>query len=80
MQVVLGSFHQGGSRSKSKKAAKQAAFSPDSLTGGQEALPSSGHNQQNLTPPSSVTGTGGWPTSGIFDTRSSSIDINSSRG
>ena len=77
MQVVLGSFHQGGSRSKSKKAAKQAAFSPDSLTGGQEASPSSGHNQQNLTPPSV---TGGWPTSGIFDTRSSSIDINSSRG
>jgi len=80
VQVVLGSFHQGGSRSKSKKAAKQAAFSPDSLTGGQEASPSSGHNQQNLTPPSSVTGTGGWPASGIFDTRSSSIDINSSRG
>lgn len=78
VQVVLGSFHQGGSRSKSKKAAKQAAFSPDSLTGGQEASPSSGHNQQNLTPPSSVTG--GWPTSGIFDTRSSTIDINSSRG
>lgn len=77
VQVVLGSFHQGGSRSKSKKAAKQAAFSPDSLTGGQEASPSSGHNQQNLTPPSV---TGGWPTSGIFDTRSSSIDINSSRG
>ncbi|RLM65444.1 AT-hook motif nuclear-localized protein 9-like [Panicum miliaceum] len=77
VQVVLGSFHQGGSRSKSKKAAaKQAAFSPD---GGQEASPSSGHNQQNLTPPS-VTGGGGWPTSGIFDTRSSSIDINSSRG
>ncbi|NP_001132694.2 uncharacterized protein LOC100194172 [Zea mays] len=80
VQVVLGSFHQGGSRSKSKKAGKQqqaAAFSPDSLTGGQEASPSSGHNQ-NLTPPPSVTG--GWPTSGIFDTRSSSIDINSSRG
>ncbi|CAN6269825.1 unnamed protein product [Urochloa humidicola] len=78
VQVVLGSFHQGGSKSKSKKAAKQAAFSPDSLTGGgQEASPSSGHNQQNLTPPSV---TGGWPTSSIFDTRSSSIDINSSRG
>ncbi|OEL29783.1 AT-hook motif nuclear-localized protein 13 [Dichanthelium oligosanthes] len=77
VQVVLGSFHQGGSRSKSKKAAKQAAFSPDSLTGGQDASPSSGHNQQNLTPPSV---TGGWPTSGIFDTRNSSIDINSSRG
>ncbi|CAM0144927.1 unnamed protein product [Urochloa decumbens] len=79
VQVVLGSFHQGGSKSKSKKAAKQAAFSPESLTGGgQEASPSSGHNQQNLTPPPSVTG--GWPTSSIFDTRSSSIDINSSRG
>ncbi|WVZ87754.1 hypothetical protein U9M48_034343 [Paspalum notatum var. saurae] len=82
VQVVLGSFHQGGSKSKSKKAGKQAAFSSDSLTGGvgggQEASPSSGHNQQNLTP-TSVT-TGGWPTSGIFDTRSSSIDINSSRG
>lgn len=83
VQVVLGSFHQGGSRSKSKKGGKQqqapapAAFSSDSLTGGQEASPSSGHNQ-NLTPPPSVTG--GWPTSGIFDTRSSSIDINSSRG
>ncbi|CAN6236714.1 unnamed protein product [Urochloa humidicola] len=78
VQVVLGSFHQGGSKSKSKKAAKQAAFSPESLTGGgQEASPSSGHNQQNLTPPSV---TGGWPTSSIFDTRSSSIDINSSRG
>nr|CAB3486229.1 unnamed protein product [Digitaria exilis] len=82
VQVVLGSFHQAGSRSKSKKAAKQANFSPDSLTGGggggQEASPSSGqHNQQNLTPPSV---TGGWSTSGIFDTRSSSIDINSSRG
>ncbi|CAD6342243.1 unnamed protein product [Miscanthus lutarioriparius] len=87
VQVVLGSFHQGGSRSKSKKAGKQqqaaatatvaAAFSSDSLTGGQEASPSSGHNQ-NLTPPPSVTG--GWPTPGIFDTRSSSIDINSSRG
>ncbi|CAL5070878.1 unnamed protein product [Urochloa decumbens] len=75
VQVVLGSFHQGGSKSKSKKAAKQAAFSPESLT---EASPSSGHNQQNLTPPPSVTG--GWPTSSIFDTRSSSIDINSSRG
>ncbi|KXG27470.1 AT-hook motif nuclear-localized protein 9-like [Sorghum bicolor] len=88
VQVVLGTFHQGGSRSKSKKAGKlqqqqqaatatAAAFSSDSLTGGQEASPSSGHNQ-NLTPPPSVTG--GWPTSGIFDTRSSSIDINSSRG
>nr|CAB3488728.1 unnamed protein product [Digitaria exilis] len=82
VQVVLGSFHEAGSRSKSKKAAKQANFSPDSLTGGggggQEASPSSGqHNQQNLTPPSV---TGGWSTSGIFDTRSSSIDINSSRG
>ncbi|XP_066328786.1 AT-hook motif nuclear-localized protein 14-like [Miscanthus floridulus] len=78
VQVVLGSFHQGGSTSKSKKAGKQAAaFSSDSLTGGQEASPSSGRNQ-NLTPPPSVTG--GWPTPGIFDTRSSSIDINSSRG
>ncbi|KAL6651649.1 hypothetical protein ACP70R_010574 [Stipagrostis hirtigluma subsp. patula] len=78
VQVVLGSFHQGGSKSKSKKAGKQpAAFSPDSLTGGgQEASPSSGHNQ-NLTPPSV---TGGWPSPGIFDTRSSNIDINSSRG
>ncbi|KAJ1273544.1 hypothetical protein BS78_06G289400 [Paspalum vaginatum] len=80
VQVVLGSFHQGGSKSKSKKAGKQAAFSSDSLTAGvgvgQEASPSSGHNQ-NLTP-TSVTG--GWPTSGIFDTRSSTIDINSSRG
>ncbi|TVU16652.1 hypothetical protein EJB05_40227 [Eragrostis curvula] len=76
VQVVLGSFHQGGSKSKSKKAGKQPAFSSDSLTGGQEASPSSGHNQ-NLTPPSV---TGGWPSPGIFDTRSSNIDINSSRG
>ncbi|XP_062184573.1 AT-hook motif nuclear-localized protein 9-like [Phragmites australis] len=76
VQVVLGTFHQAGSRPKSKKAGKQPAFSSDSLTGGQEASPSSGHNQ-NLTPPSV---TGGWPSSGIFDTRSSSIDINSSRG
>ncbi|GJN01276.1 hypothetical protein PR202_ga18529 [Eleusine coracana subsp. coracana] len=77
VQVVLGSFHQGGSKSKSKKAGKQQAFSTDSLTGGQQqASPSSGHNQ-NLTPPSV---TGGWPSSGIFDTRSSNIDINSSRG
>lgn len=78
VQVVLGSFHQGGSKSKSKKAGKQAAFSPDSLAAGgaQEASPSSGHNQ-SLTP-TSVTG--GWPASSIFDTRSSSIDINSSRG
>ncbi|XP_062227185.1 AT-hook motif nuclear-localized protein 9-like isoform X2 [Phragmites australis] len=76
VQVVLGSFHQAGSRPKSKKAGKQPAFSSDSLTGGQDASPSSGHNQ-NLTPPSV---TGGWPSSGIFDTTGSSIDINSSRG
>uniref|UniRef100_A0A0D9WBD2 AT-hook motif nuclear-localized protein n=1 Tax=Leersia perrieri TaxID=77586 RepID=A0A0D9WBD2_9ORYZ len=82
VQVVLGSFVQAGSKPKSKKAGKQqqqqhtAAFSSDSLTGGQDASPSSGHNQ-NLTP---VTTTGGWPSSGIFDTRSSNIDINSSRG
>ncbi|BAF16220.1 AT-hook motif nuclear-localized protein 9 [Oryza sativa Japonica Group] len=87
VQVVLGSFVQGGSKPKSKKAGKQqqqqaaaAAFSSDSLTGGgQDASPSSGHNQ-NLTPPPPVTTTGGWPSSGIFDTRSSNIDINSSRG
>ncbi|KAL5215124.1 hypothetical protein ABZP36_004276 [Zizania latifolia] len=83
VQVVLGTFVQGGSRPKSKKAGKQAAaaaaFSSDSLTGGQDASPSSGHNQ-NLTPPPSVTTAGGWPSSAIFDTRSSNIDINSSRG
>ncbi|KAL6844325.1 hypothetical protein ACP4OV_025998 [Aristida adscensionis] len=83
VQVVLGSFHQGGSKSKSKKAGKQPpppAFSSDSLAGGgQEASPSSGqHNHQNLTPTS--VSAGGWPGSGMFDTRSSSIDINSSRG
>ncbi|XP_040378993.1 AT-hook motif nuclear-localized protein 9-like [Oryza brachyantha] len=84
VQVVLGTFVQGGSKPKSKKAGKQqqqqaaAAFSSDSLTGGQDASPSSGHNQ-NLTPAPPVT-TGGWPSSGIFDTRSSNIDINSSRG
>ncbi|KAL5215669.1 hypothetical protein ABZP36_007070 [Zizania latifolia] len=88
VQVVLGTFVQGWSRPKSKKAGKQpaaaaaaaAAFSPDSLTGGQDASPSSGHNNQKLTPLPSVTTTGGWPSSTIFDTRSSNIDINSSRG
>uniref|UniRef100_A0ACD5WQY2 Uncharacterized protein n=1 Tax=Avena sativa TaxID=4498 RepID=A0ACD5WQY2_AVESA len=85
VQVVLGTFVNGGSKSKSKKAAKPPPFgSPDSLTGGggggpDAASPSSGHHNQNLTPPSVVT-TGGWPSSGIFDTTSSSIDINSSRG
>ncbi|KAE8790256.1 AT-hook motif nuclear-localized protein 9 [Hordeum vulgare] len=81
VQVVLGTFVQGGSKSKSKKAVKPpAAFGPESLAGAgpDVASPSSGHNQ-NLTPPSIVT-TGGWPSSGIFDTRSSNIDINSSRG
>lgn len=80
VQVVLGTFVQGGSKSKSKKAAKPPTFGPDSLTGaGPDVVsPSSGHNQ-NLTPPS-VVSTGGWPSSGIFDTRSSNIDINSSRG
>jgi len=84
VQVVLGSFHQGGSKSKSKKGGKQqqapapaAAFSSDSLTGGQEASPSSGHNQNLTPPPPPPSVTGGWPTSGMFDT---SIDINSSRG
>ncbi|KAF7005183.1 hypothetical protein CFC21_020326 [Triticum aestivum] len=81
VQVVLGTFVQGGSKSKSKKAAKPPAFGPDSLTGaGPDVVsPSSGHNQ-NLTSPPSVVSTGGWPSSGIFDTRSSNIDINSSRG
>ncbi|KAF7012479.1 hypothetical protein CFC21_026667 [Triticum aestivum] len=81
VQVVLGTFVQAGSKSKSKKAAKPPAFGPDSLTGAgpDVASPSSGHNQ-NLTSPPSVVSTGGWPGSGIFDTRSSSIDINSSRG
>ncbi|KQJ85386.1 AT-hook motif nuclear-localized protein 9 [Brachypodium distachyon] len=80
VQVVLGSFVHGGSRAKSKKSGKQPNFGFDSLSGGgTDASPSSGHNQ-NLTPPSVVTTTGGWPSSGIFDTRSSNIDINSSRG
>uniref|UniRef100_A0ACD5YC46 Uncharacterized protein n=1 Tax=Avena sativa TaxID=4498 RepID=A0ACD5YC46_AVESA len=85
VQVVLGTFVNGGSKSKSKKAAKPPPFgSPDSLAGGgggPDVSPSSGHNQ-NLTPqpPPSVVTTGGWPSSGIFDTTSSSIDINSSRG
>ncbi|VAH54691.1 unnamed protein product [Triticum turgidum subsp. durum] len=81
VQVVLGTFVQGGSKSRSKKAAKPPAFGPDSLTGaGPDVVsPSSGHNQ-NLTSPPSVVSTGGWPSSGIFDTRSSNIDINSSRG
>ncbi|CAM0901654.1 unnamed protein product [Alopecurus aequalis] len=85
VQVVLGTFVNGGSKSKSKKAAKPppAFGSPDSLTGGggPDASPGSGGHNQNLTPPPpSVVTTGGWPSSGIFDTRSSSIDINSSRG
>lgn len=85
VQVVLGTFVNGGSKSKSKKAAKQPpAFGPDSLAGtgggGPDASPSSGGHNQNLTPPPSIVTTGGWPSSGIFDTRSSSIDINSSRG
>ncbi|KAF7020034.1 hypothetical protein CFC21_033159 [Triticum aestivum] len=81
VQVVLGTFVQGGSKSKSKKAAKPPAFGPDSLTGAGPDMPSpsSGHNQ-NLTSPPSVVSTGGWPSSGIFDARSSNIDINSSRG
>ncbi|KAM3391556.1 hypothetical protein ACQJBY_012942 [Aegilops geniculata] len=81
VQVVLGTFVQGGSKSKSKKAAKPPAFGPDSLTGAGPDVPSpsSGHNQ-NLTSPPSIVSTGGWPSSGIFDTRSSNIDINSSRG
>ncbi|XP_051219415.1 AT-hook motif nuclear-localized protein 10 [Lolium perenne] len=84
VQVVLGTFVNGGSKSKSKKAVKPPpAFGPDTLTGGggPDASPSSGGHNQNLTPPPSIVTTGGWPSSGIFDTRSSSIDINnSSRG
>ncbi|XP_043716754.1 AT-hook motif nuclear-localized protein 9-like [Telopea speciosissima] len=80
VQVIVGSFVYGGSKSKNKtKAGPETGADSDKPTGDKSTTPTNASPIQTLTPTPSMTG---WPVLGSrpMDMRNSHIDIDLTRG
>lgn len=78
VQVIVGSFVYGGSKSKNKAGAGlESGADSDLPTGDKSATPTSAPTNQTHTPNSAMSG---WPGSRPVDMRNTHIDIDLTRG
>lgn len=79
LQVIVGSFIYGGSKTKNQtKTGQESGHESEHPVGDKlQSIPTGAVLSQNLTPPSVM---GGWPGSRQMDMRNTHIDIDLTRG